>query len=74
MPSSDIDLRDREPTAVWWDNGSLGYQIGYQGVTYMRVVRVPGQMSFCPWIEVYKGDKLFTRINCALVEEIQYDS
>ncbi len=74
MPSTEVDLRDSSPTGVEWARGERAYKIGCGGITFMRVVRIPGPMGFHPWIEVYRDDTLVARVNCCEMEEISYDN
>lgn len=71
-PMTDENLYDRSPIAVWWGDEECGYKVGYQGITSMKTIKVPGPMGFHPWIEVYRGDVLVARVNCSCIQEVRY--
>lgn len=40
----------------------LGYRIGFEGVTQMKIVKRFGPLDFIPYIEVWRGDRLWAEI------------
>jgi hypothetical protein len=40
----------------------LGYLIGFDGVTHMKIVKRFGPLDFIPYIEVWRGDRLWAEI------------
>lgn len=43
-------------------DGGVGYLVGSDGVTEMRVVKRHGPMDWIPYIEVYRGEQLYAEI------------
>ena len=68
----ECDLGDRPIEAVWWGDEQCGYKVGYQGVTVINRVMVPGNGAMVPWLQVWAGDVLLSRVNPCQVEEIIY--
>lgn len=46
--------------------------IGSDGVTRISAVDENGEMAHVPWFEVWRGDKLYARVNAAHVNEVYY--
>lgn len=44
------------------NDGGLGYRIGFDGVTHMKIVKRHGPMDWIPYIEVWRGEKLHAEI------------
>lgn len=40
----------------------LAYRIGFDGVTQMKIVKRHGPMDWIPYVEVWRGDKLYAEI------------
>lgn len=73
--SKDIQERDdvRAVYIVPWSesDGGLSYIVGYGEVTAIKIVARHGPMDWLPYVEVWKGDKLFAEAaqhNCLAVE------
>jgi len=43
------------------DSGEC-YVIGFDGVTEIRIVKRHGPLDWIPYVEVYRGDKLYAEI------------
>ena len=50
----------------------VGAEVGYQGTTRIVPYEEVGQMALLPWLAVYKGDHLASRLNAAEMAEIRY--
>lgn len=60
---------------VWWDNGREGYAVGHNEVTKIVPYQDYGNGAMVPWLAIYQGEHLLSRINvCALGVEITYAS
>jgi len=47
----------------WNDNdGGLCYRVGYDGVTEIKIVKRHGPMDWLPYVEVWKGERLFAEV------------
>ena len=44
------------------DDGGLGYLVGHDGVTAIKIVSRFGPLDFIPYVEVWRGDRLFAEI------------
>ena len=53
------------------NDGGLGYLIGHDGVTMMKIVKRHGPMDWIPYVEVWQGDHLYAEMaqhQCLCVE------
>lgn len=69
--------QDTRPIQSAWTIGmgegtDTGAAVGYKGVTAIKPYLENGQMAGVPWLEVWKGDFLYCRLNAAHLLEIEY--
>ena len=65
------DVRWALVVAATDNDGGLGYLIGHDGVTKMKIVKRHGPMDWIPYVEVWQGDHLHAELpqhNCLAVE------
>jgi hypothetical protein len=48
------------------------YIVGRYDITRIMAVDETGEISYVPWFEVWKGDRLFARVNASYVSEVFY--
>ncbi len=48
------------------------WKVGRLEITKIIPVQVSGEMGYVTWFEVYKGNKLFWRVNQSFVSSIKY--
>lgn len=56
------DVRWVVVVAATENDGGLGYLIGFEGVTSIRIVKRFGPLDFIPYIEVWRGERLWAEI------------
>jgi len=44
---------------------SWGVLVGSEGITKIVPYQEPGQMGWCTWFAIYKGDEIYERIDSA---------
>ena len=65
------DVRYVLVCAPFEGDSGLGYMLGHDGVTAIKVVKRHGPMDWIPYIEVWRGDHLWAEIaqhQCVCVE------
>lgn len=67
-------LVDDKATIVsaWTADGQTGASVGMRGVTAIKPYDENGDMAPVTWLEVWKGEQLFARLNTLYMAEIQY--
>ena len=65
------DARPIQPLTIAGEGGAW-WAVGRDGITKIEVYLENGQMAQVPWLAVYRGDSIATRVNCAAVEWIDY--
>jgi hypothetical protein len=43
-------------------NGEI-YEVGFDGVQRLEEIQIPGELSFVPYVRVWRGGKLFASFN-----------
>ena len=71
VPAMWDDERPIREIALAGDGGDF-WTVGHVGVTRIVVYRENGQGASVPWLAVYRGDWLASRVNAAHVENIWY--
>lgn len=54
------------------DDRQMAITVGRFDVTRISAVDETGEMAYVPWFEVWKGDKLYCRVNARYVSQILY--
>ena len=65
-------LEDERPIKGIYYNDAVGtcYEVGVFGCTKIEIYGEPGDYCYKPWIAVYKGDELTTRIPAGMAQVV----
>ncbi len=66
------DTRPIKSAWAYFERSQVGAAVGTNGVTRIEAYLESGQMAYVTWLQVWKGDVLAMRINCAHMTEINY--
>lgn len=64
---------EREIRSIEFPGQKGYYGISFAGVTKIIPYKEPGQMGYVAWFEVWKGDKLYARVNSLHIEAVYYE-